>query len=214
MTQKNIHLLIADDHVIIRRGLRFLLESMTPACQIDETDSQRGIINALTSKIYTHLILDMQMQDGNLLDIISNITGNYPQIQIMIYTMNSEDLYGLRMLKLGAHIFLNKQTHETDLKQALQAFLNNQPYVSSHLSDLINDNKKRKNKDAFASLSDRELTVLNNILAGKSLKEIAINLDLKANTVATFKARIFDKLGVSNLIDLKAVVETYQRTGK
>ncbi|HQV01011.1 MAG TPA: response regulator transcription factor, partial [Bacteroidia bacterium] len=162
----------------------------------------------------THLILDMQMQDGNLLDIISNITGNYPQIQIMIYTMNSEDLYGLRMLKLGAHIFLNKQTHETDLKQALQAFLNNQPYVSSHLSDLINDNKKRKNKDAFASLSDRELTVLNNILAGKSLKEIAINLDLKANTVATFKARIFDKLGVSNLIDLKAVVETYQRTGK
>jgi two-component system invasion response regulator UvrY len=214
MAPENVQLLVADDHVIIRRGLRFIIEKTYASVKIDETDSLRGIIKCLIEKKYTHLILDMQMQDGNIIELMPTLAANYPKVQIMVYTMSPEDLYGTRMLKLGAHSFLNKQSDEAEIRNALQLFLNNKPYLSNKLSDIISAQKPKQHHDFFGNLSDRELTVLNYLLKGESLKDIATKLDLKANTVATFKARLFDKMGVSNLIDLKTLVETFHQENK
>ncbi len=209
MTKKSI--LIADDHVIIRRGLRFMLNNHFTDITIAETDSLRGLTDIMASQSFTHLILDMQMQDGNLLDIFSDLKTKFNDVYILIYTMSPDEIFGKRLLQLGANGFLNKQSSEDEVIAALRLFLNNQKYVSSQLQEILAnehlDNKKTDNP--INQLSDRELTVLNYLLKGDSLKDIAVRLDVKPNTVATFKARLLDKLGVSNIIDLKNIADIY-----
>lgn len=207
MSTKNI--LIADDHVIIRRGLRFLLNSHFSDITIQETDSIKGLNNILASQSFTHLILDMQMQDGNLLDVFSDVKAKFKDVHILIYTMSPDEIFGKRLLQLGAHGFLNKQSAEEEVIAALRLFLENKKYVSSQLQEQINSEQfeNKKTDNPINQLSDRELSVLNYLLKGDSLKDIAVRLDVKPNTIATFKARLFDKLGVSNIIDLKNIAE-------
>ena len=202
-------ILIADDHVIIRRGLRFLLNSHFSNITIQETDSLKGLISILASQSFTHLILDMQMQDGNLLDVFSEVKAKSKDVHILIYTMSPDEIFGKRLLQLGAHGFLNKQSAENEVITALTLFLSNKKYMSSQLQEQLSSEQfeNKKSANPISQLSDRELCVLNYLLKGDSLKNIAIRLEVKPNTVATFKARLFDKLGVSNLIDLKIIAE-------
>lgn len=102
MSYSNISLLIADDHVIIRRGLKFLLETHFGKIKITETDSTKGIQSTLKHTAFTHLILDMQLTDGNILEIFGEIHQKYPTLPVMIYSMSPEDIFGKRMLQLGA----------------------------------------------------------------------------------------------------------------
>jgi DNA-binding NarL/FixJ family response regulator len=204
-------ILIADDHVIIRRGLRFILNSHFSDITIHETDSLKGLSDILAGQSFTHLILDMQMQDGNLLDVFNEIKSKCKDVHILIYTMSPDEIFGKRLLQMGALGFLNKQSSEDEVIVALRLFLDNKKYISSQLQELLNqeqfDNKKSDNP--INQLSSRELSVLNYLLKGDSLKDIAARLEVKPNTIATFKARLFDKLGVSNIIDLKNIAEIY-----
>ncbi|MBL0047185.1 MAG: response regulator transcription factor [Bacteroidetes bacterium] len=207
-----MNVLIADDHVIIRRGLKFLLDSHFGKFTIYETESTQGILDLMTEKTISHLILDMQLQDGNVLEIFQVLRKKYPDVAILIYTMSPEDIFGKRMLHLGANGFLNKQSPEPEVLRALELFFNNKKYISPVLQDLIAQEQSKKgfSQNPFEQLSDRETEVLNYLLKGAGVKEIAEQLDLKANTVATFKARLFDKLGVSNLIDLQNLARVYR----
>lgn len=207
-----MNVLIADDHVIIRRGLKFLLDSHFGKFTVFETESTQGILDLMSEKTISHLILDMQLQDGNVLEIFTELRKKYPDVSILIYTMSPEDIFGKRMLHLGATGFLNKQSPEPEVLRALELFFNNKKYISPVLQDLINQEQSKKgfSQNPFEQLSDRETEVLNYLLKGTGVKEIAEQLDLKANTVATFKARLFDKLGVSNLIDLQNLARVYR----
>jgi DNA-binding NarL/FixJ family response regulator len=207
----HLYLLIADDHVIIRRGLKFLLESHFGNLNIAETESCSGILHLLTQHPFTHLILDMQLQDGNVIEIIEQLKNHHPNVYILIYTMSAEDIFGKRMLQLGANGFLNKQSSETEVIRAMDLFFNGKKYISTQLHDLIVQEKKHKgeSENPFTNLSEREMEVLLLLLQGKSVKDIAAHFNLKSNTVATFKARIFDKIGVSNLMDLQKTARIY-----
>jgi len=204
-------ILIADDHAIIRRGLRFLIESHFGEMVIYETESTTGILTNLEKFQITHLILDMQLQDGNAMEIFNEIRNRYPLLRILVYTMNPEDLFGKRMLQFGADGFLNKQSTEAEVIHALELFFRGKKYISESLQDQIDHEmmKKNVNNNPFLQLSDRETEVLIYLLKGSTVKEIAGHLDLKSNTVATFKARLFDKIGVSNLIDLQNMARMY-----
>jgi DNA-binding NarL/FixJ family response regulator len=153
----------------------------------------------------------MQMQDGNLLDVFTEIKAKFKDVFILIYTMSPDEIFGKRMLQLGAHGFLNKQSSEEEVIAALRLFLDNKKYVSIPLQEQLASEQfeNKKTDNPINQLSDRELSVLNYLLKGDSLKDIAIRLDVKPNTIATFKARLFDKLGVSNIIDLKNIAEIY-----
>jgi two-component system invasion response regulator UvrY len=199
-------ILLADDHVIIRRGIKLLLDNYFNREPFVEADSTKAILTQLTQHPITHMILDMQLVDANVMEIFPFIKKNYPHIHILIYTMSSESIYGLKMLQMGALSFLNKQSDEKEVVRALDLFFRGQPYLSQHLQELVLDKKSQKN-NSLCSLSERELSVLGRLLKGESVKDISANLDLKATTVATYKARIYEKLGVTNLIDLHSVAE-------
>jgi two-component system, NarL family, invasion response regulator UvrY len=205
-------ILIADDHVIIRRGLVFLLDSYFGQFEINEAESTNEILPLVMKNSFTHLILDMQLQDGNVLEIFEELRREYPAIKILIYTMSPEDIFGRRMIQMGADGFLSKLSPEEEVLTALRAFLDGKKYISSNLQDLIeaHKNPKTRNHDSpFQQLSTRETEVLIRLLKGQGVKEIAKELDIKSNTAATFKGRLFDKLGVSNLIDLQNMANIY-----
>ncbi|HRH02881.1 MAG TPA: response regulator transcription factor [Bacteroidia bacterium] len=205
-------ILIADDHVIIRRGLVFLLDSNFGQFEIVEAESTREIFPLLKKHAFTHLILDMQLQDGNVMEIFGELRKEYSSIKILIYTMSPEDIFGRRMIQMGADGFLSKLSPEPDVINALRMFLDGKKYISSNLNDIIETHKNPKTrlqKSPFEQLSTRETAVLIRLLKGQGVKEISRELDIKSSTAATFKARLFDKLGVSNIIDLQSLAQMY-----
>jgi DNA-binding NarL/FixJ family response regulator len=204
-----ITLLIADDHVIIRRGLKFLLESHFNQITIYETDTNKGIVTTLVEKPITHMILDMQLQDGNVLEIFQEIKQLKPDVPVLIYTMSPEEIFAKRLQSLGAAGFLNKQSNEEEVVKAMELFFSGRKYISQKQLDIQNTEQKGKSNNPFSNLSEREMEVLLLLLKGKSVKEIASHFELKSNTVATFKARIFDKIGVNNLMDLQNAARAY-----
>ena len=204
-------ILIADDHVIIRRGMKFLLDNHFGKYPVVETESTAGLMQLMKEQSFTHLILDMQLADKNVMEVFPLLVKEYPMVHILIYTMSPEEIFGRRMIQLGALGFLSKQSPEEEVMHALNLFFMGKKYISPQLQDYMNDDRTPDHKsiNPIEQLSDRETLVLTYLLKGEGVKEIAGRLDVKANTVATFKARLFDKLGVSNLIDLRNVTEIY-----
>lgn len=205
-------ILIADDHVIIRRGLKFILDANFSGSFISEAGTINEIKELLGQYAYTHLILDMQILDMNIMEYLPEIRKSLPLIPILIYTMSSEEIYGKRMLEMGATGFLSKESLEEEVIESLGLFLSGMPYMSVYLKDKIQkeSNNKHSSESPIDDLSDRELNVMNYILKGNGVKEIAIKLELKPTTVATYKARIFNKLGVTNVIALKSILDIYR----
>lgn len=186
-----------------------LLDNHFKRERLIEADNTKSILSILESKPVTHMILDMQLTDANILEILPQIKEKYPQVPVLIFTMSSEDIYGARMIQMGADGFLSKQSDESEVVKAIDLFLQGRKYISSHLQDIMN-NRKQQKENPISSLSERELSVLSRLLKGESVKEISFNLELKATTVATYKARIFEKLSVSNIIELRNVTELYE----
>lgn len=205
-------ILIADDHAIIRLGMKFILDSQFNGCEVDEVEDSKGLFESLERKSYTHLILDLQLQDSHAINIFSSIRSQFPFLSILIYTMSSEEAFGKRLLQMGAAGFLSKQSNEAEVIKALHLFFLGRKYISSNLQEMLLKDAVRSDQkvNPFEQLSEREVAVLHNLLQGKGVKEIAGALDLKSTTVATYKARIFDKLSISNLMDLRSMAELYQ----
>ncbi len=201
-------ILLADDHVIIRRGLKVLIDNYFGKSDWVETETAKSIIDLINTNNLSHLILDMQLQDANILEVIAAVRTLRPKIPILIYTMSSEELFGPRMMNLGVNGYLSKQSSEEEVLKAFHMFFSGRNYFSENLLEMVN-NKTYNTKNPINTLSERELTVLNYLLKGNSVKEITEILDLKTSTVATYKGRIFDKLGVNNIIDLRNITDIY-----
>jgi two-component system invasion response regulator UvrY len=204
-------ILLADDHVIIRRGLKVLIDNYFGASEWIETDNTKNIIELIKNNSFTHLVLDMQLQDANIIDILAQVKEINPKTPILIYTMSSEDIFGPRMHNFGISAFVSKQSSEEEVIKAFNQFLDNKVYFSEHLQDVLNNqnNNSKNHKNPLNGLSEREFAVLGYLLQGDSIKDISDKLDLKPTTIATYKGRIFDKLGVNNLIDLRNIADLY-----
>jgi two-component system invasion response regulator UvrY len=201
---ESVKLLVVDDHVIIRRGLKFFLESNFGIRSFHEADSCIAVREMALAFEITHIILDLQLNDGNSVEIISDILEQNPSLNILVYTMSPEEVFKSRLMKMGVVGFLNKQADEQSVIQTMSDFFSNKLISKSSSSE------SNSNNDPFDVLSERELTVLTYLLKGEGIKEISGRLNLKSSTIATFKARIFNKLSINNIIDLKNLVELYK----
>lgn len=210
MTTLTKLILLADDHVIIRRGIKMIFDQYFWREKIIETDSAKEIITLLNENPVTHMILDMQLSDTNIIDVLPQIMEQHPDIPIFVYTMSSEEVYGIRMFKMGIQGFLSKQSDEKEAVKALDLFFQGKQYISENLRDLMNEQKPSSAENPILSLSARELSVLNGLLNGGSIKEISDTLSVKYKTVGTYKARIFEKLQVRNMIELRNKCDVYQ----
>ena len=204
-------ILIADDHAVIRTGLKYLLARHFNDVETGEADACSTLTASLSHEDYTHLILDMQLGDCNSMDLIPQIIEQHPDLMILIYTMSPEAIYGKRLIQMGVLGFLSKQEEEETLIKALTQFLKGQPYLSEELKKTLELEQGRPSSSAnpFDQLSEREMMVLHLLLQGLRVKEISNRLDLKMSTVATYKVRIFEKLNVNNLADMHRLADVY-----
>src|SRR5690349_16709502 len=136
-------ILLADDHVIIRRGLKFVLDAHFSGNVVVETDTVKDMLKLLQKHEFSHLILDMQLQDANILEVFHRVKQLQPRASVLVYTMSQEETFGRRMMQLGADGFLSKQSSEEEMIRALRLFFSGRKYVSSALQDLITEHSFR-----------------------------------------------------------------------
>ena len=204
-----LNILIADDHSIVRSGLKILIGKDYTA-NVEEASNGREITDHLKEKRFDLAILDINMPDTNSPHLVEYIRINYPQTKILIFSMHPEQMYAKRYLKLGVNGYLSKEATDAEARKAIQSVLSGRRYISTKVSELLMDDALQRSKEnPFDNLSSREFEVASLLIKGKALNEITSLLHLHSSTIGTHKAHIFEKLNVSNVIELNELAKLY-----
>jgi two-component system invasion response regulator UvrY len=198
----NYWVLIADDHSMIRKGLKLFLQMYNENSIIHEVGTCNDLMKELIKNKYTHLILDIIMPDGNTLEVIPNIRKVYPELQIMIFSMQPPEIYADALKQYGITNYMSKSLEEDQIIEGLSKFMSNQPAVSMIGKTITPLNP-------FSQLAPRELEILHYVLRGLRTKEIGDTLNLKMSTISTIKHRIFEKTGAGNFKELLELASLY-----
>jgi DNA-binding NarL/FixJ family response regulator len=194
---------ICDDHAIVRKGLREILAE-TPEIQVvGEAGNWQDLLALLAGNGVDLLLLDISMPDRNGLDILKQLSRDWPTLRVLMLSMYPEEQYAIRALKAGACGYMTKESALDELVKAVRKVSAGGKYVSSTLSEmLITDFGPQRSGLPHTSLSDREFQVLAMIASGKSMTEMANELSISVKTVSTYRTRILEKLKLRNNAEL------------
>ena len=196
-------ILIADDHEIFRKGIKQILLEMPENYLIDEANSGHEVMEKMWSDNYNAVLLDISMPGKNGLDILKQLKSFKPKLQVLILSMYPEEQFAVRAMKAGAAGYLTKGCRPDELIQAIQKVLKGKKYISNSIADrLAVYVETEDNKAPHEALSSREYEVMCMTTEGKTVKRIAMELSLSDKTVSTYRARILEKLEISNIAQL------------
>jgi len=201
--------LLIDDHVVVRSGLKFILSDLFKPCEIDEAEDGDTALAKLKEKEYDLVMLDIKMPNTNTLQLMEYFRITYPLLKVIIFSMNSESIYAKRFLKAGAKGFVNKDAPLDEVIKAINMVLSGKKYISETMLEMLAEFGSTKKENLFNSLSPREFEIVSLLLKGEGISHIAHSLNLQVSTVGTHKARIFEKLKVTNIIELKELANIY-----
>ena len=198
-----IRILIADDHAILRRGLKEILMRELDSVTWGEAENGEQVLDQIQSHDWDLLILDITMPGRGGLDVLKNLKVMRPRLPVLVLTMHPEDQYGKRVLKAGASGYMNKESAPEELMKAVRKLLGGGRYVSPALAEtLASDLSQDTGRPPHEALSDREFEVLRKIASGKTVGQIAEELHLSVTTVSTYRARILEKMNMSTTAEL------------
>jgi DNA-binding NarL/FixJ family response regulator len=198
-----ISILIADDHAILRRGLKEILRGEFESATFDEAGTAQQVLAQVQSRVWDLVILDISMPGRSGLDLLRDLQQLRPELPVLILSMHPEDQYATRVLKAGAAGYMNKETAPKELVKAVRKVLAGGRYVSAALAEkLAADLSADAARLPHEKLSHREFEVLRMIASGKTVSQIAEELHLSVTTVSTHRARILEKMGMENNADL------------
>ncbi len=196
-------LLIADDHAIVREGLKQIISEIPEIDFIDEASDGFDVFNKLKHESFQMLLLDISMPGKSGLDVLKEVKDIYPNLPVLVLSVHSEEQYAKRVLRAGASGFIPKHADPDELKRAIIKVMQGRKYISNHFAEILADEIGRtENEDSYETLSDREFQVFKLLAKGYSNKEISERLFLSDKTVSTYKARIFEKMNISNNAEL------------
>jgi DNA-binding NarL/FixJ family response regulator len=204
---KPIRILLADDHTVIRKGLRLLLEGQPGFQVVAEAADGIQTVELVESQRPHVAVLDIAMPNLNGIEAARQICVKFPQTAIVILSMHSDESYVLRALKAGARAYLLKDSAETDLINAIHAVTDGKAYFSPVISkmmveDYLRRMRERDVDDSYELLTAREREVLQMLAEGKSNKDIANLLQLSVYTVETHRSNILEKLNLHSMPEL------------
>jgi DNA-binding NarL/FixJ family response regulator len=198
-----MHILIADDHAIVRRGLKQILDEEPGLAIVSEAENGQEVLEMSRHRTWDLVILDINLPGRNGLDILNELRYAYPKLPVLILSMYPEDQYALRVIHAGASGYLNKQSAPEELIKAIKKILSGGKYYSDSIIDqLVSKPETRQEKPVHDLLSDREFQVMVMMASGKTLSEIGENLALSIKTVSTYRKRILTKLNMKNNAEL------------
>lgn len=207
MQNDKIKILIADDHAIVREGLKQIVAEETDMVVVGEAANSNELFDLLKKEKFSILILDINMPGKSGLEALKDIKQYYPELPVLILSMYSEDHYGLRSLKAGASGYLKKASAPEDLVVAIRKIISGKKFISPALAEKLADNiSKTKTQFLHENLSDREYQIMCSIAAGKSAEEIADELSLSINTIYTYRNRILEKMSMKSNVELTQYV--------
>ncbi len=198
-----MQILIADDHAIVRRGLKQILDEEPGLAFVSEAEDGQSVLEMSRHQTWDLVILDINLPGRSGLDILNELHYCYPNLPVLILSMYPEDQYALRVLKAGASGYLNKQSAPEELIKAIKKIRSGGKYFSEAVMErLVSLYDAKQEKPVHEILSDREFQVMVMIASGKTLSEIGENLALSIKTVSTYRKRILTKLYMKNNAEL------------
>jgi two-component system invasion response regulator UvrY len=198
-----IRVLIADDHAILRRGLKEILVRELEGAVCGEAKDASEIVARLQEGDWDLVILDITMPGRSGLDALRDLKAARPRLPVLVLSMHSEDQYAKRILRAGASGYMNKESAPEELIKAIRKVLAGGRYVSAALAEkLASDLSEDAGRPIDEVLSDREFEVLRMIAAGKTVSQIAEELHLGVTTVSTYRARILEKMNMATNAEL------------
>lgn len=206
------NILVVDDQEVVRYGTTLILQKAIEDVQVSNASSFDDSLKMLSSKQFDLVILDIDMPGGNNHQMLDVIRLRHPEIKILIFSSYDEQIFGWRYLEAGADGFLSKKTGIEEIKNAVKSLLRNEKYLSPLLKQtLLNNisNKKSNTSNPLDRLSNRESNIMQLLIKGASVAEIAQKLSLQISTVSTYKKRICEKLQVSNIVEMIEKVQLY-----
>lgn len=196
-----IKVFIADDHYIVRRGLKQILSSEEDISIAGEATNFEEIIRNIENTKWDILILDIALPGKNGLDALINIKNKYPESKVLMLSMYKDEEIVLRAFRTGANGYLNKDSAPEELVTAIRDIINGKRYIGSTLN-IEYANFANNGEELYKYLSERELQVFYLLASGNSLKDIASDLSISIKTVSTYRSRILDKFKFRSNIDL------------
>jgi two-component system, NarL family, response regulator NreC len=203
----SIRILLADDHDVVRKGLRYILQRQEGTDVIGEARDGREAVR-LAEKLQPDLvIMDIAMPLLSGIEATAQIVKSSPKIKVIMLSMHSDETYLVRILTAGAKGYLLKESTESDLIPAVKAVLQGKPYFSAQiaqtlLEDYMRQLQQRGLNDSYDLLTDREREVLQLLAEGKSNKEVATLLNLSVYTIETHRTNLMQKLNLHNTAEL------------
>ena len=203
-----IKVLIADDHEILREGVKRVINEQMGMKVEWEAESGSQLFSILSEETPDLLILDLNMPGRSGLDLLKQLLDMYPALKVLVLTMHPEERFAIRVFKAGAHGYLNKSTLKKDLISAVRKIvIEKRKYISPVVADELAkqfdiDRKTPKHEE----LSDREFQILCMIASGKYTKEIAQDLFLSPQTIHSYRNRIKEKMNLSSDVEITRYV--------
>lgn len=198
-----LKVLIADDHTLIREGLKKILKTAQEITEVREAGNAREVIEEVKKGNLDVVILDISLPGKSGLDLLKDLKQDYPRLPVLMLSMHPEDRFAVRALKAGASGYVTKETAVDELIKAIRKVVQGRKYVSPTLAEKLALNLETDTgKPIHENLSDREYQVLCLIASGKTVRQIAGELFLSMSTVNTYRARILEKMNMKTDAEL------------
>ena len=198
-----IRIVIADDHTIMREGLKRILDGADDLLVVGEAVDGFEVLSLVRKGDFDLLLLDLSMPGRSGVELIRQIKDEMPRLPILVLTMHDEEQYAVRAIRAGARGYLTKESAGTQLVSAIRKVATGRPYISLEVAEQLAMDVMPMHEDLpHKQLSNREFEVFSLLVGGKSITEIAELLHLSVKTVSTHKTRILNKMGMLSLADL------------
>jgi DNA-binding NarL/FixJ family response regulator len=205
-----MHIMIADDHAVVRRGLREILADAIPGADFSEVGNGDEVLSQLGKSQVSMLVLDISMPGRSGIDVLRDVKHTYPRMPVIILSCQPEEQYAVRCLRAGAAAYISKESASDELALATKKILGGGRYVSTSLAEkLIANLDESVDKPLHESLSDREHEVMRMIAAGIPLTEIGDRLHVSVKTISSYRSRIMEKMQMKSNADLTRYAMTH-----
>jgi len=207
-----MNILIGDDHSVVRRGLRNILNDAFPFAQIEEASDGIELLEKALSQDWSIIISDITMPGKTGIEVLKELKETKPKQPVLILSVHAPEQYAVRTLKAGAAGYLTKESAPDELVKAVQHILSGRKYITSEIAELLVDvnSNDDSNKKLHEILSDREFEVLKLIASGKTVSQVAEILSLSIHTISTYRSRILEKMRMSTNAEITKYAITNQ----
>jgi two-component system invasion response regulator UvrY len=205
-----MHILIADDHAVVRRGLKEILSDTLPGAEFSEAGNGDEVLSQLGKSSASLLVLDISMPGRSGMDVLRDVKRSYPRLPVIILSCHPEDQYAVRCLRAGAAAYINKDSAPEVLAIATKKIMSGGRYISPALADkLIANLDEPTDKPFHELLSDREHEVMRMIAEGVSLTDIGERLHVSVKTISSYRSRIMEKMQMKSNAELTRYAMTH-----